>query len=401
MTTSWSREVAERAGLPRGFVDRLIDLGILEQDKEGELSSTDVQRARIMQMLESAGLSLDDVGEALRRGVLSTDFMNVETYDRWAAVSDVSFEEMSARTGVPVELLTVVREALGYAPPDPTDRMRDDELGVVPLLQLQCEHGFRPAVIERALRVFGESMRRIAETESDWWRSEVVMPLIDANAGPEALDRAAIELSPPMAKASDKAMLAIYHGQQANSWVRNILAGLESTLESAGLYEAPERVPAICFLDLTGYTRLTEEHGDAAAANLARDLSTLVQQRSVRHGGKAVKWLGDGVMFHFPEPELGVRAALDMVEAAAERGMPAAHVGLHAGPVLFQEGDYFGRTVNIASRIADVARPGEVLVSQEVVRKSSTEELGFVEIGAVDLKGVSGSQLLFSAHRSP
>jgi adenylate cyclase len=90
-----------------------------------------------------------------------------------------------------------------------------------------------------------------------------------------------------------------------------------------------------------------------------------------------------------------------MVEAAAERGMPAAHVGLHAGPVLFQEGDYFGRTVNIASRIADVARPGEVLVSQEVVRKSSTEELGFVEIGAVDLKGVSGSQLLFSAHRSP
>jgi adenylate cyclase len=243
-------------------------------------------------------------------------------------------------------------------------------------------------------------MRRVAETESDWWRSEVIMPILESGKGPRELDRVAVELSPPMAAASDEALLAIYHGQQANAWVRNILEGLESALTGAGLHEAPERVPAICFLDLTGYTRLTEERGDAAAADLARELSTLVQRRSVLHGGRAVKWLGDGVMFHFPEPERGVLAALDMVEAAAERGMPAAHVGLHAGPVLYQEGDYFGRTVNIAARIADLARPGEVVVSEEVVQASSGDRFTFEEIGPVELKGVSGSLLLFSVKRS-
>jgi adenylate cyclase len=80
-----------------------------------------------------------------------------------------------------------------------------------------------------------------------------------------------------------------------------------------------------------------------------------------------VKWLGDGVMFYFGEPGHGVLAALEMVEGAATQGLPPARVGIHAGPVVFQEGDYFGRTVNIAARIADYARPGEVLVSQEVV----------------------------------
>ncbi len=80
-----------------------------------------------------------------------------------------------------------------------------------------------------------------------------------------------------------------------------------------------------------------------------------------------MKWLGDGVMLHFPDPGLGVVAALEMVAGVAEAGLPPAHVGLHAGPVIFQEGDYYGQTVNVASRIADYARPGEVVVSQEVV----------------------------------
>jgi adenylate cyclase len=377
----------------------LVGLGILKQDQEGKLSPTDVQRARIMQTLEGAGLPLEGVSEALERGVLSTDFMNAETYDRWASLSDTTFEELSVRTGLPIELLIVVREALGFAPPDPKDRMREDEMGVLPLIQLQYEHGFRPAVIERALRVFGESMRRVAETESDWWRSEVIMPILAAGGGPEALDRVAVELSPPMAAAGDEALLTIYHGQQANAWIRNILEGLESTLENAGLYEVPERVPAICFLDLTGYTRPTEERGDEAAADLARNLSTMVQRHSMRHGGQAIKWLGDGVMFHFPEPAQGVVAGLDMVEAAPRLGVASAHVGLHAGPVLFQEGDYFGRTVNIASRIADYARPGEVVVSEEVVEASKSAALAFTEIGPVELKGVAGAMHLYSAQR--
>ena len=80
-----------------------------------------------------------------------------------------------------------------------------------------------------------------------------------------------------------------------------------------------------------------------------------------------MKWLGDGVMFYFPDPGAGVVAALDMSEGMEMHALPPAHVGIHAGPVVLHQGDYFGRTVNVAARIADYARPSEVLVSQEVV----------------------------------
>ena len=392
-------DVAERAGLDRAFVENLVRLGIIEPGDAGRYAESDVQRARILQTLEAAGLPLEGLSEAIRRGVLTLDFMDIETYNRWSSLDETTYAELSDRTGLPVGLLTVIREAMGYAPPEPKDRIRESEMEVLPLITLQHDYGFRSEAIERALRVFGESMRRVAETESDWWRDEVMMPLIRAGEGPDVVSKVSKELSPPMAAAGDQALLAIYHGQQANAWIRNILEGLESALETAGLYEPPKRVPAICFLDLTGYTRLTEEEGDAAAADLARSLSTMVQQHSVRHRGKAIKWLGDGVMFHFPEPGDGVLAALEMVEAAPDLGLPSAHVGLHAGPVLFQEGDYFGRTVNIAARIADYARPGEVVVSREVVDLSSAEAFGFTEIGPVELKGVSGPQHLYSARK--
>jgi len=155
--------------------------------------------------------------------------------------------------------------------------------------------------------------------------------------------------------------------------------------------------PAVCFLDIAGYTRPTEEGGDEAAADLAERLAILVRRCSQQHGGQPVKWLGDGVMFFFPDPGQGVVAALDMVEGVATEGLPPARVGIHAGPVVFQEGDYFGRTVNVAARIAEYARPGEVLVSQEVVDAAKGTPVTFTETGPVELKGVSGTLRLHSA----
>ena len=129
-------------------------------------------------------------------------------------------------------------------------------------------------------------------------------------------------------------------------------------------------------------------------------LSTLVQRSAIEHGGRPVKWLGDGVMVYFREAGPGVVAALEMVEGVVAAGLPPAHVGMHAGPVLFQEGDYFGQTVNVASRIADYARPGEVLVTREVVEASGEDGVAFTEIGPVELKGIPGPVHLLAARRS-
>jgi adenylate cyclase len=105
-------------------------------------------------------------------------------------------------------------------------------------------------------------------------------------------------------------------------------------------------------------------------------------------------------MFYFREPGGAVLAALDMVEGVASHDLPPAHVGLHAGPVVFQDGDYFGRTVNLAARIADYARPSEVVVSQEVVDSADAAPVSFVEIGPVELKGVTGTLRLHTARRA-
>jgi adenylate cyclase len=113
-----------------------------------------------------------------------------------------------------------------------------------------------------------------------------------------------------------------------------------------------------------------------------------------------VKWLGDGVMFYFRAPADAVLAALEMVEMVGRQGLPPAHVGLHAGPVIFQEGDYFGRTVNLAARIAEYARPGEVLVSQEAVDAAEGAPVMFTELGPVELKGVSGPLRLYTARHA-
>jgi adenylate cyclase len=282
----------------------------------------------------------------------------------------------------------VIRESIGMAQPSPDDRMREDELGVLPFLELQMAAGFRAPAIERLLRVTGDATRRISEQEAAWWRSEVISPAMAGGRGADDIGNP--EFADQVTPLSEQAMLSMYHAQQAREWTANIIDGFEQLMAKAGIHSRLERPPAICFLDITGYTRFTQELGDEAAAELAATLARLVQRSSVRHGGKPIKWLGDGVMFYFDQPGAGVRSALEMSDALPAAGLPPVHVGLSCGPVLFQEGDYFGQTVNLSARIADYARPGEVLVTRSVADASDEDDIEFHEIGPVELKGVAG-----------
>ena len=308
---------------------------------------------------------------AIRRGTLSLDFFDAAAYERFAALADETFRQVSERTGIPLELLMVVREAIGMAPPSPDDRLREDEVAIVPFIELQVAEGFRPAGIERLLRVQGDSIRRMTEQEGAWWHSEVIEPALAAGKSPDDVGHA--ELSDRISPLAEQSVLAMYHAQQTRAWTANIIDTFEVMMEAAGIHSRLERLPAICFLDISGYTRLTQEHGDDAAADVAATVARLVRRNSLEHGGKPIKWLGDGVMFHFPEPGPGVRAALEMVSGLATAGLPPCHVGLHAGPVLYQEGDYFGQTVNLSARIADYARANEVLVSAAVADASQDD----------------------------
>jgi adenylate cyclase len=393
------REVADRAGVEVAYVDRLVALGALGPTEDGGFSEGDARRARIYQGLERAGLPIETMVEALRRGELSFAFLDLPVYDRFAGLSRRSFREVSSREAIPLELLLVVREAIGFAQADPDDRMREDELAVVPILTLQLSKGFDPVVIERWLRVYGDALRRVTETEADWWYTQVQLPARASGLNDAETLAVVNEWGEEFASLTERAFLAIYHANQEHTWTESLIEEVEGALDRAGLRSRLETTPAVCFLDITDYTRLTEERGDQAAAELATRLTPLVQRPSDAHGGRVVKWLGDGAMFHFREAGGAVLAALEMLEAISAAGLPPAHVGLHAGPVVFQGGDYFGRTVNVAARISDHAEAGQVLVSRDVVIAADPDRVAFTAIGSVVLKGVSQPIDLFSASR--
>jgi adenylate cyclase len=393
------QEVARRAGVDPDYVDRLVELGIVTPGPGDAYSRGDVRRARWVHNLERAGVPLDGMAAAVRDGSLSFSFLDAAAFDPFAEISGDTFQELSARTGIPLDLLKLSREAVGYAEPRPQDRVREDELAVVPLIEFQLSSGFRPVVIGRWLRVWADGMRRIAETETDAWSTDLETPLLERGMTETEMLEAQAVVGSRMAPLLEQALLAVYHAQQEHAWTKSAVERVESALERAGLLDRLHRPPAVSFLDITGYTRLTEERGDAAAADLAERLAALVRRSSQEYGGAPVKWLGDGVMFYFPAPGQSVVSALDMVDGVASHGLPPARVGIDAGPVVFQEGDYFGRTVNIAARIAEYARPGEVVVTHEVVDASEGAPARFTEIGPVELRGVSGALRLFTASR--
>ena len=121
--------LAERAGVDRAFVDELIDGGVLTSEADGSFRKGDLRRVRLVHDLARGGIPSRLMAEALRRGALNIDFVDQPSYDRFSAYEAETFEEASRRTGVPVELLLVVREASGSPAALPTDRVRTSEIG--------------------------------------------------------------------------------------------------------------------------------------------------------------------------------------------------------------------------------------------------------------------------------
>jgi adenylate cyclase len=392
--------VAKRAGVDEPFVLRLVQLGLLRATVDGASDDQDVRRIQLLQAVERSGVSLDGLAAVAGQGAINLAFVDAATYQAFSPMSGQTFAEVSAQAAIPLDLLLAVREAVGGTPAGPDDWVREDELAIVPMLAFQLGEGFRPVAIERALRVYGESLRRIAESEGEWWRSEIAEPMMAQGLTEDDLGRRAAEITPRLGAVTLDALLAIYRAQQRHVWTVNVVTSLAAALARSGLEARLDREPAMCFLDISGFSRLTQERGDAAAALLAERLSRIVQRTATERGGRPVKWLGDGVMLFFPDPGAGVLAALDMVDAVAAAGLPPAHVGLHAGPVLLQQGDYYGQTVNLASRIGEYARPGEVLVSRRVVDSAGDLPVSFRSIGPIEFKGALEAVDIYVALRT-
>jgi class 3 adenylate cyclase len=389
-------DVAERAGVPEEFVWRLADAGAFERGTD-ELDEGSIRRAMLLRVCADAGLPIEAIGAAIASGHLTLQALDRPYYRRWGQRLDMTWDQLSAQAGVPLEVVQQMYASLGFAPPEADDHPRVDEPDFLTAAAVSFGAGIDAEAILRALRVYGESFRRITRTETALWHDYIDVPAERAGASQRDILAMGSDFGEAIMSIIDASTLAVYHRWQEHAWMGDLVEHIELALVEAGVYDKPDRPSTMAFMDLSGYTALTEEHGDEAAAELATALAAIVQRTAQQHAGEAMKFLGDGVMFRFRDPASAVRGALEVVGATVPAGLPPAHVGMHTGAVIERDGDVFGRTVNLASRISGKAGPGEVLVTREIVEAADDAALAFEPLGPVELKGVADPVALFRA----
>ena len=394
-----AEELAARSGVTAEQLRRLVELGIIAPMPQGRFRRSDIQRIRVVDALAEAGFVPEQLSELLTAGAYNLDWASV-VYPEPTAQLTTTLEQAAAAIGLPQDLGARLFDAWELPRPQPGQALRadDDELLALALPALEGFEGDETALLASA-RQLGDSLRRLAESQVRLFHAHVEEQLAAEGHPDHSWTDDLNQVAAVMMASLERALVLLYRRHFEHYVLEVTVLRAEAALERAGLARRrPVRPPAIGFLDLTGYTKLTEERGDRAAAELAGRLVEMVHEFAHRRGGRAVKLLGDGVMFHFPEPGQAVRCGLELVDRIPRVGLPQARVGLHSGPVVLQDGDYFGGTVNIAARITDYARPGKVLVSDQVVADTDRlEAVRFEPVGPVSLKGLSAPITLFTA----
>lgn len=395
-------ELAAAAGVGEDQVDRLVEAGILieRETPEGPFRGLDVLKVRLARACEEGGIPLAAMAAAIKEGRLSFAFIDSWPFESETAPAKQTHAELAAEVGLPFETLQAIVTAFGFSPPEPGNVVVEAERPITLLMAETIRRGVidEPAAV-RLASVYVESLRRLAAAESEVYHAGVEMPLLRSGAGERRSMEMASEMGVEFMPLLDRAVFAAYRRQQELVWTEHQIEHIEQAVGSAGISLPAGPPPAMSFVDLSGYTRLTEERGDHAAASVAGRLTDIVQDSRRRYRGEVVKWVGDGVMFRFRDPAGAVASALELTRDVPAAGLPPTHVGVAAGPVIQQGGDYYGRTVNLASRISDRAAAGQVLVNELVVETTSIPDVRFDSIGAVELNGMSRPIELFEARR--
>lgn len=392
-------ELAARSGTTREGIRRLVDLGILRPE-DGAFARRDVMRARVVGQLEALGIDSEPLAKALASGHLTLGYL--EAAGRRHPRSEQTYAEVAEGIGVAFETLERIYVAFGLPRPGPAEPVREEDLEIIRVLPVLFGAGVAERDVLRLARVWGDSARRAAQYLAHYFHAAVEEPFrvrgLRDNAAYEAALR---EVGVRAGRSGEDLFGWLFRRHSEVFMTEHQFAHVETALEDAGVRPRTHRaLEAAVFADLSGYTRLTEELGDEVAAEMALTLGQLATELAAMHGGSVVKLLGDGVYLHFRDAGDAVRASLDIVAGTTSRNLPPAHVGANAGPMLYDEGDYFGRTVNIAARIASRAGAGQVYVGDALQRNVVEDGFRLLEVADVELKGIARPVRIFEAIRA-
>ncbi len=387
-------EVARRANVPTEFVRRIATLGALSDDLSTAVKH-ELGRVRLLYAWSQAGFPPETIMRLVDQKALSITFLDAPALA--AGRLGRRYEDIAAEHSFPESLVERLHESIGFEPPNPNDRAGEDDVALLDVMELFRSVDVPDEAVLRLFAVYADAVRRLAKAEAELYEANIEERLRASGMTERELIEFGTDFGNRVSAALERALVMVYRRHRVHAWIEHSVNHVEAALDAEGIESRVPQPPAICFVDLTGYTRLTEERGDRFAADVAAQLASLVKEISRRRGGSAIRWLGDGGMFHFRDPAHAVVAGLDMVEQAPAIGLPPAHIGIHAGPVIFQDGDVYGRTVNLASRLASVAQAAEVVVSENVAQWA--DGFSYQDMGPVTLKGVRVPIRLFRAAR--
>ena len=380
-------EAARIAGVSTATLNRWVGAKVLPV-KKGRWTRAIAAQARVVARMRDRGHSLNDLRQASRDGRLAFGYVedliprSERTYSRKQAATLSGLEE---------DLIDRIMGLLG-TPTAVEGTLTEQDVEAMKRIAGVLDAGFPLVALLQLVRVYAQSIRKIAEAEVRLFHLFVHEPLIaegvDALQMAEEMEGLARELIPSVAPLTE-----YIHNRYLRFFTEQDVVGHMET-ELGGAKQLGRVTMAFCFVDLTGFTRFTEEEGDEEALDLVERFVDTVEA-TLPTEALVVKTIGDEVMIVSPDPVTLTEWSVGFLALFNERPQP--RVGIHLGRAVYRDGDYFGTDVNLTHRVVARALGGEVMITRAVADAiGSSEYLELVPIGKVGLKGFPAPIDLFT-----
>ena len=371
-------EAARRSGVSAGTLKRWAADGIVPV-RRGRWTAAAAAQARVVARMRDRGHSLEELKRAGREGRLAFGFAE-ELFPR--SEEQVTIEEVAEQTGLEPELIERIMVILG-TPLGRERLLNPEDVAAMRHCARVLAAGFPLVAFLQLVRVYVQAVRRIADAEVRLFHLYVHEPMI-RDAVPElemaeeigGLAGEVLPMATPLTEYLHARYLRFFLEQ-------DVVGHMESELGESG--SQVHHVPVtLCFIDLTGFTRYTEEEGDLEALDVVENFVRTVEE-TLPPEATIVKTIGDEVMVVSPDPASLTDWAVGLLARFPERPQP--RVGIHYAQAVYRDGDYFGTHVNLAHRVVGRALAGEVMVTDTVRESLGERGLSCAPIGEVSLKG--------------
>src|SRR3954447_2240559 len=360
MRTSMSlEEFAALVQMQPAQMRELVAAGLIDPAGEGSFNDLDLLRLMAVRHYEALGYDAQALADGIKSGELEP-FLGEYIYPR---EDQLTVNEAAMRVGLDRDLLDDTLIALGWA----RRTFLEEDLRMLEGFKVIADAGMPPEATLEGARVFGDTLRRLAEALVRLVHVHIHERLLEEGSTEQDVIRQIHGLQEAALPLLDRIVERVFHEHFLQADIEDAYVHLVDTdvVGGRGAVEA-----TIVFIDVESFTKLTETEGDQAAIDVMTRVDSLVRPLALEHDGKVVKHIGDALMLAFRQAGDAVSFARGLHDGARrDATLPGLRVGMHRGPAIYRAGDYIGTTVNLASRVTGTATAGQTVLTESVMEK--------------------------------